>query len=151
MPRSANPQTPSPQPIYLGSTLVGKQISHYRVIAHLGQGGMGVVYSAEDLLLRRTVALKLLSKALAGEQQYQRRFLREAQTASAINHPNICTIHDIIEQGEDTVIVMEYVDGITLRTWMQSQQKTIRGTPATDESLVLKIMDQLVDGLEAAH
>jgi len=133
------------------TTMIGRQISHYRIVSHIGQGGMGVVYRAEDLLLRRTVAMKVLAKSLAGEQQYQRRFFREAQTASAINHPNICTIHDILEEGEDAIIVMEYVEGSTLRHWLQSRTNNLRGAATPPEHLILKIMTQIIEGLEAAH
>ena len=133
------------------TTMIGRQISHYRIVSHLGQGGMGVVYRAEDLLLHRTVAMKVLAKSLSGEQQYQRRFFREAQTASAINHPNICTIHDVLEEGEDAIIVMEYVEGSTLRKWLQSREKNLRGASTHAEEVVLEIMTQIVEGLEAAH
>jgi len=133
------------------TTMIGRQISHYRIVSHVGQGGMGVVYRAEDLLLRRTVAMKVLAKSLAADQQYQRRFFREAQTASAINHPNICTIHDILEEGEDAIIVMEFVEGMTLRHWLQSRARNVRGASTPAEHLVLKIMTQLIEGLDAAH
>ena len=131
--------------------LIGKQVSHYRVIERLGEGGMGVVYRAEDTRLRRTVALKVVTKSLADDVHYQKRFLREAQTASAINHPNICTVYDILEEGDNAIIVMEFVDGVTLRKWMQAQGKTLRGIPAVDESNVTNIILQVADGLDAAH
>jgi len=131
--------------------LIGCQISHYYVIERLGEGGMGVVYRAEDVRLKRTVALKVLIGSLAGEEQYKRRFLREAQTASAINHPNICTVYDVMEESDNAIIVMEYVDGMTLRRWMQSQARTLRGTPAVDETTIINIISQVADGLGAAH
>jgi DNA-binding winged helix-turn-helix (wHTH) protein/tetratricopeptide (TPR) repeat protein/tRNA A-37 threonylcarbamoyl transferase component Bud32 len=126
--------------------LVGKKVSHYRVLEVIGGGGMGMVYKAEDLKLGRQVALKFLPEELASDPVALKRFEREAQTASALNHPNICTIYEIEEHGGEPFIVMELLEGDTLRNRMAaSEPKTI---PVLD---LLDIATQVSNGLQAAH
>jgi len=123
--------------------MIGETISHYKIIEKLGEGGMGVVYKAQDMKLDRFVALKFLPHRLSATEEEEARLLQEAKAGSAINHTNVCVIHDIKEHDDRQFIVMEYIDGVTLREKLQEGQ--------LDLKTVIDYSIQIGEALQAAH
>jgi serine/threonine protein kinase len=118
--------------------IIGQSISHYKIVEKLGEGGMGVVYKAEDTTLKRTVALKFLAAHLLDDDEAKERFLREAKAAAALSHPNICTVHEIAEAEGKTFIAMEFVKGETLEERNAAGPLTLKNA--------LDIARQVADG-----
>ena len=123
--------------------MIGRTVSHYTVLEKLGAGGMGEIYKAQDTRLNRFVAMKVLSTANAGDVERRRRFVQEAQAASALNHPNIITIHDVVSTDGLEFMVMEFVSGVTLDDLIPKQGLNVQKS--------LDIAVQMADALQAAH
>ncbi len=131
--------------------MIGQTISHYKILEKLGEGGMGVVYKAEDTKLKRTVAIKFLPKRLSIHGEERERFTLEAQAASSLNHPNICVIHEIDEVNDETFMVMEYIEGMTLREWIQKKSEQADGYRKLGMKEMVDLAAQIAEGLEKAH
>ncbi|UCH84826.1 MAG: serine/threonine protein kinase, partial [Candidatus Latescibacterota bacterium] len=123
--------------------MIGQTVSHYNIVEKLGEGGMGVVYKAHDTKLKRTVALKFLSRHLLTDEQQRKRFIHEAQAAAGLTHPHICTVHEIHEADGHTFMVMEYIEGESLRHKIESS--TLDVIDALDVAI------QVSKGLSKAH
>ena len=123
--------------------MIGQTISHYKVLSKLGQGEMGVVYKAEDTKLKRFVALKFLRSDILEDEEHRERFLREAQAAAALDHPNICTVHEIDEVEGETFIAMAFIEGRTVKDKIAERPLKL------EEALDITI--QTAQGLQAAH
>jgi len=123
--------------------MIDQTISHYKILEKLGEGGMGVVYKAEDTKLKRTVALKFLSPQAVGTDDDKTRFIHEAQAAAALNHPNICTVHEIDEHEGQSFIAMEFVEGKSLKAKIES------GPLQLDEAVEFAV--EITEGLQEAH
>ena len=147
-PQTPASTTPSPSVASAGSYLTGKKVSHYRLLEVLGGGGMGVVYRAEDLKLGRQVALKFLPEELGNDEKAVERFEREARAASALDHPNICSIYEFGEHEGQPFIVMQLLEGQTLRERMGAESQQGKPLPANE---LLDLAIQITRGLEAAH
>ena len=131
--------------------MVGRIVSHYKILEKLGEGGMGVVYKARDTKLDRDVALKFLPSHLTKNETDLARFIQEAKAAAALNHPNVCTIHEIHDEGENPFIVMEYVEGKTLREKIKKSpliRGDLGGLPTQD---TIHYTLQIAEALKAAH
>src|SRR4030066_955274 len=122
--------------------MIGKNVSHHKILEKIGEGGMGVVYKAQDTKLDRIVALKFLSRSLSCDTAAKERFISEAKAASALNHANITTIHDISENQGEQFIIMEYIEGPTLRELSSSELELKK---------IIEMAIQLCQGLQAAH
>ena len=132
--------------------MIGKTISHYKIIDKLGEGGMGVVYKAEDTKLDRTIALKFLPPHLTVNEEDKARFLQEAKAAATINHPNVCVIHDIQEYDNQRFIVIEYIEGTTLRAAVGATDPVAHNNefPLNIEEIIDYTI-QIAEALKAAH
>jgi Tol biopolymer transport system component/predicted Ser/Thr protein kinase len=131
--------------------MIGQSISHYKILEKLGEGGMGVVYKAEDISLRRLVAIKFLPRRLSGHGEERERFVHEAQAASSLNFPSICTIYEIDQRDDETFIVMEYIDGTTLREWLRKIMEQEEGYRKLSIRETITVAIQIAEGLEKAH